>query len=647
MWWVVVSLFVAAEAASIDTDGDGIDDTVDNCIETPNDQLDVDLDGYGNACDGDFDNDGGVGGDDFRLMIDRFGCDHQAPCWDAASELVDLSGDGRVTGSDYMLWGAQFGRADLEPSGLACASRVPCTPPPPLPELPVVVVRQASYGEGYAQSDIDAAIQTCGSGCNLLFLAATYEGVAIEIGDFPHGVALFGYRDDDEQDETLLRAPLFQAPADWRPLIRLGSQAPDGVIIQDLTLDGRKREQRPPLRPGGDADRGAINRGAAIWTRDNGDRAAGVIRRLEVRDFAATGISLGNTPGWRVEDNRVAGIGCDQVHEPCGDLGPDPTSWDRVPDQPQSAPGTKFAAMGIIVQGGSSDSVVTRNHVERVTKIGIEVYGEACIDPDTGVVSARAPRRVRLIGNVVWSSRTGITVNGGCDHLVAHNQVYRSFSTGLPPSSPFGSGFRCGHGSGTTWRGNYAIWNDGAGFDLTCDWSGDLVFQSNRSLGNCVRAAGIGQIADLRVRGGHGGDDVPQPEGLEISNFITRGGYCQAAIDVNRRTGVRISDSDLEGGWQYGIRLSETTDVVVERTTIRSSYEAGAGDTGIFFDRFLGNPADGTFDAMGDVYVRASTSLSGFDHAVAFEQPLAHADGDDIAYCAEEPSPPPGCSEEL
>jgi hypothetical protein len=110
---------------------------------------------------------------------------------------------------------------------------------------------------------------------------------------------------------------------------------------------------------------------------------------------------------------------------------------------------------------------------------------------------------------------------------------------------------------------------------------------------------------------------------------------------------VRISDSDLEGGWQYGIRLSETTDVVVERTTIRSSYEAGAGDTGIFFDRFLGNPADGTFDAMGDVYVRASTSLSGFDHAVAFEQPLAHADGDDIAYCAEEPSPPPGCSEEL
>jgi uncharacterized protein (TIGR03790 family) len=47
--------------AVTDTDGDGIPDASDNCIEVPNpDQRDTDGDGYGNACDADFDNDGRV-----------------------------------------------------------------------------------------------------------------------------------------------------------------------------------------------------------------------------------------------------------------------------------------------------------------------------------------------------------------------------------------------------------------------------------------------------------------------------------------------------------------------------------------------------------------------------------------------------------
>ena len=38
-----------------DTDGDGIDDSIDNCTDVANpDQIDSDGDGHGNICDGDF-----------------------------------------------------------------------------------------------------------------------------------------------------------------------------------------------------------------------------------------------------------------------------------------------------------------------------------------------------------------------------------------------------------------------------------------------------------------------------------------------------------------------------------------------------------------------------------------------------------------
>ena len=67
---------------SMDADCDGVPDVSDNCIDEANGplipdaggnvQLDVDVDGFGNACDGDFNQDDFVGGPDFTVFLGCF-----------------------------------------------------------------------------------------------------------------------------------------------------------------------------------------------------------------------------------------------------------------------------------------------------------------------------------------------------------------------------------------------------------------------------------------------------------------------------------------------------------------------------------------------------------------------------------------------
>ncbi len=53
------SLLVKGVPAVVDSDGDGVSDTIDNCPSVPNpSQSDIDGDGIGDACDTDNDNDG-------------------------------------------------------------------------------------------------------------------------------------------------------------------------------------------------------------------------------------------------------------------------------------------------------------------------------------------------------------------------------------------------------------------------------------------------------------------------------------------------------------------------------------------------------------------------------------------------------------
>lgn len=78
-----------------DLDADGSPDSIDNCTNHPNPtQMDVDGDGYGNACDPDFDNSGIVDGKDVSALTTHYR---------SGEFLYDLDADGRVDSRDLKI----------------------------------------------------------------------------------------------------------------------------------------------------------------------------------------------------------------------------------------------------------------------------------------------------------------------------------------------------------------------------------------------------------------------------------------------------------------------------------------------------------------------------------------------------------------
>jgi hypothetical protein len=128
---VVALLSCALDARAQDFDLDGFPDAIDNCLNTPNTQVDPDLDGYGNRCDGDFDQDGDTDQADFDYY--SFNCLN--PLIPPAPPVCDLDEDGFIGGLDeFGIMAALIG-APPGPSGLACAGTVPCTAPTAVPGL--------------------------------------------------------------------------------------------------------------------------------------------------------------------------------------------------------------------------------------------------------------------------------------------------------------------------------------------------------------------------------------------------------------------------------------------------------------------------------------------------------------------------------
>lgn len=111
-------------------DGDLVPDGFDNCSALangpgdPSNQIDSDLDGYGNACDTDYSNDGVTTTSDFANFF--------LPAFTGADWIpaTDHTGDRLTTTLDFTVFLAQFQSPPGAPgpSGLACAGSIPCLP---------------------------------------------------------------------------------------------------------------------------------------------------------------------------------------------------------------------------------------------------------------------------------------------------------------------------------------------------------------------------------------------------------------------------------------------------------------------------------------------------------------------------------------
>jgi hypothetical protein len=128
---IALGLAMNANAGSVvDDDNDLVPNAFDNCLTDPNgpangsNQVDADQDGFGNACDADYNQLNGVTVVDFGIFVNCL-----TP-GDVNAPLCDHNGLNGVTVVDFQTFLRLLGPPSLTgPSGLACAGVTqPCTP---------------------------------------------------------------------------------------------------------------------------------------------------------------------------------------------------------------------------------------------------------------------------------------------------------------------------------------------------------------------------------------------------------------------------------------------------------------------------------------------------------------------------------------
>lgn len=113
------------DCVGADTDSDGHVDQCDNCdlVANPG-QQDSDFDGYGNACDCDFDQDNLCAASDFLILGSNFN-KAVPPC----PAVVDMDSDLLCAASDFLLFGAGFNKAPGSSCTTSHTKGIPCPPP--------------------------------------------------------------------------------------------------------------------------------------------------------------------------------------------------------------------------------------------------------------------------------------------------------------------------------------------------------------------------------------------------------------------------------------------------------------------------------------------------------------------------------------
>lgn len=108
----VFTVTFRAYRSGIDSDGDGVLDQFDNCINTPNsDQADADGDSVGNACD-----DCPNTADRDQGDLDQNGLGDSCACAGQPCQRADVNQDGRVDTADLALCAASFSSNTFPPA---------------------------------------------------------------------------------------------------------------------------------------------------------------------------------------------------------------------------------------------------------------------------------------------------------------------------------------------------------------------------------------------------------------------------------------------------------------------------------------------------------------------------------------------------
>lgn len=121
--------FASFAGPSADNDGDGVFNVLDNCSTISNKaptDCDTDNDGYGNVCDGDFNQTNTVNATDFSgIFLPDFKTGKDA------GKGTDMNctapSGGAVNATDFgSFFLPQFKKGKPGPSGLHCAGTIPC-----------------------------------------------------------------------------------------------------------------------------------------------------------------------------------------------------------------------------------------------------------------------------------------------------------------------------------------------------------------------------------------------------------------------------------------------------------------------------------------------------------------------------------------